>query len=227
MSNIGILNEKSIHCFLKSYLEPDPSFHEISVGPYIADIRNENQIIEIQTQQFKKLINKLDYYIKNNYHITIVYPLIESKLIYWVDAVSSEITSISKSSHKGVIQDIFKELYWIVDYLENDFVSLKIISLDVHSYKLLDGLGEKKKIKASKIDNVPVNINQIYEINSISDLKLFVPNSLPKEFTSSDFLKSCKCKKRWVGSGLKLLREHKIIKQIGKSRNSYVYERNF
>lgn len=221
-NQIGTLSEKSIHSFLKSYLEPDISNHEVKLGPYIADIynKNNNHIIEIQTQNFKKLISKIDYYLQNNYKITIVYPVIECKYINYLDPVTSEIIKTTKSPRKGVIQDIFKELYWIIDYLDNDLFSLSIITLDANEFKYLD----KKLIK---IDKKPLKLNDIYNINNLSDLKILIPSSLPNEFTCKDFLKSTKCNKRWVGSGVKMLREHNIIKIKRKISNTYIYERNF
>lgn len=221
-NQIGTLSEKSIHSFLKSYLEPDISNHEVKLGPYIADIynKNNNHIIEIQTQNFKKLISKIDNYLQNNYKITIVYPVIECKYINYLDPVTSEIIKTTKSPRKGVIQDIFKELYWIIDYLDNDLFSLSIITLDANEFKYLD----KKLIK---IDKKPLKLNDIYNINNLSDLKILIPSSLPNEFTCKDFLKSTKCNKRWVGSGVKMLREHNIIKIKRKISNTYIYERNF
>lgn len=221
-NQIGTLSEKSIHSFLKSYLEPDISNHEVKLGPYIADIynKNNNHIIEIQTQNFKKLISKIDYYLQNNYKITIVYPVIECKYINYLDPVTSEIIKTTKSPRKGVIQDIFKELYWIIDYLDNDLFSLSIITLDANEFKYLD----KKLIK---IDKKPLKLNDIYNINNLSDLKILIPSSLPNEFTCKDFLKSTKCNNRWVGSGVKMLREHNIIKIKRKISNTYIYERNF
>ena len=46
---IGTLSEKTLHSFLKNYLEPDSSFHEIKVGRYVADIKKDGYITEIQT----------------------------------------------------------------------------------------------------------------------------------------------------------------------------------
>lgn len=36
--SIGTLSEKTMHSFLKYYLEPCDDFHEVAVGRYIADI---------------------------------------------------------------------------------------------------------------------------------------------------------------------------------------------
>lgn len=228
MSNsIGTLSEKSIHSVLKEYIEPNKEYHEVRVGNYIADIKKDNCIIEIQTQQFKKLIPKLNYYTGAGYMTHVVYPIIENKYINWVDPVSKDILERRKTTHKGVIQDMFKELYWIVNYIDNPLIELDLVLVNAEEYKYLDGYGQYGKKRATKIDKVPTIVNNILQIKSISDLKIFVPSTLKNEFSSKDFCKEAKCNKKWVSSGLKILRDNGIIKIVRKEGNLIIYKRNF
>lgn len=223
-NSIGTLSEKSIHSEIKNYLEPRKEYQEVKVGNYIADIKKDNEIFEVQTQQFKNLISKLNYYIKNGYNITIVYPLIQEKYINWIDPISTEIVERRKSSYKRYIQDIFKELYWIKDYIVKEQIKLKIITLTAEEYKYLDGYGQNNKYKATKIDKVPSKIINEINIQSVNDFKIFLPDTLPKEFTSKDFQKYTRSRSKYLGSGLKILREIGVIKVVRKQGNSYVYE---
>ena len=225
-SKIGTLSEKSVHSELKKYLETNEEFHEVKVGNYIADIKRDNEIFEVQTQQFKNLISKLNYYISKGYNVTVVYPLIHEKYVNWVDPTSSEIVERRKSSYKRYIQDIFKELYCIIDYIVKGKVKLKIISLTAEEYKYLDGYGQNQKYKATKIDKVPSKILSEINIESVNDFKIFLPDTLPKEFTSKDFQKHTKSRDKYLGSGLKLLREIGVISIIGKKGNYYLYTVN-
>ena len=223
MNQIGTLSEKSVHAELKKYLEPNEEFHEVKVGNYIADIKRDNEIFEVQTQQFKNLISKLNYYISKGYDVTVVYPLIREKYVNWVDPISSEIVERRKSSYKRYIQDIFKELYWIIDYIVKGKIKLKIVSLTAEEYKYLDGYGHNSKKRATKIDKVPSKILSEVNIESIDDLRIFLPDTLPKEFTSKDFQKHTKSRNKYLGSGLKLLRELGVIEIVRKQGNSYIY----
>lgn len=223
-NQIGTLSEKSIHSEIKNYLEPNKEYQEVKVGNYIADIKRDNEIFEVQTQQFKNLISKLNYYIKNGYDITVVYPLVQEKYINWIDPISTEIVERRKSSYKKYIQDIFKELYWIKDYIANEQIKLKIITLTAEEYKYLDGYGQNQKYKATKIDKVPSKIINEINIQSVNDFKIFLPDTLPKEFTSKDFQKYTRSRSKYLGSGLKILREIGVIKVIRKEGNAYVYE---
>ena len=223
-NQIGTLSEKSIHSEIKNYLEPNKEYQEVKVGNYIADIKRDNEIFEVQTQQFKNLISKLNYYIKNGYDITVVYPLVQEKYINWIDPISTEIVERRKSSYKKYIQDIFKELYWIKDYIANEQIKLKIITLTAEEYKYLDGYGQNQKYKATKIDKVPSKIINEINIQSVNDFKIFLPDTLPKEFTSKDFQKYTRSRSKYLGSGLKILREIGVIKVVRKQGNAYVYE---
>ncbi len=227
MSNknqIGTLSEKSIHSEIKNYLEPRKEYQEVKVGNYIADIKRDNEIFEVQTQQFKNLISKLNYYILNKYDVTVAYPLVHEKYINWVDTESTEVVERRKSSYKKYIQDIFKELYWIKDYIVNKQIKLMIISLEVNDYRYLDGYGQNSKYKATKIDKIPTKILNEITIESIDDFKIFLPNTLPKEFTSKDFQKCTKSRSKYLGSGLKMLRELGIIQVIDKKGNAFIYK---
>ena len=56
---IGTLSEKTLHAVLKQYFAPNINDQEIKIGRFVADIVGENGIIEIQTQGFDKLRDKL------------------------------------------------------------------------------------------------------------------------------------------------------------------------
>lgn len=226
-NSIGTLSEKSIHSIIKNLLEPTGQYQEVKVGKYIADIKINNEIIEIQTAQFKKLVDKLNYYISEGYNITIVYPLIENKYINWVDHLTCEIIERRKSSYRGAVIDVLKELYWIIDILDNELVKIVIMCLSAEEYKYLDGYGQNRKKHSTKIDKVPTSIINKIEIKSVSDLKILVPNTLGKEFDSKEFIRESKSNRKWAASGVKMLREYNIIKVVRKEGNKFIYSRNF
>ena len=128
---IGELSEKGVHNGLKNYLEPDKSKQEIKVGKYFADIKNDSGIIEIQTKQFFKLKSKLDFYLKEEIPVTVVYPL--ETVRYIVRDYGKR-----KACHTGIIQDVLYEMYSLLEYLDKDLFSLKIIEVEVNEYRDYD-----------------------------------------------------------------------------------------
>lgn len=98
--------------------------------------------------------------------------------------------------------------------------------LNTEEYKYLDGYGQSSKKHATKIDKVPASVINEIDFSSVADLKKFVPYTPDETWTTSDFIKKTKCNKRWVGSGIKLLRENNIISLVRKQGNAYVYRVN-
>ena len=57
-NGIGTLREKTIHSVLKYYYAPDPVYHEIKIGSYVADICVDGEIFEVQTRNFNTIDRK-------------------------------------------------------------------------------------------------------------------------------------------------------------------------
>lgn len=75
---IGTLREKTIHSVLKYYYAPNPIYHEIKIGAYVADICIDGEIFEVQTRNFNTMRNKLDFFLEQH-EVTIIYPVAHIK----------------------------------------------------------------------------------------------------------------------------------------------------
>ena len=63
-NGIGTLGEKTLHAVLKNYFEENEKNHEVKIGSYVSDIKNDDGIIEIQTGNFNKLRKKLEIFLE-------------------------------------------------------------------------------------------------------------------------------------------------------------------
>lgn len=226
MNSIGTLNEKEIHKFVKDYIEPNIDNQEVHVGNYIADIKCNNKIYEVQTKNLSKLHNKLEYYINKYYDVTVVYPITYSKRIHWINPETDEEIICNRVSYRGKIQDAFKEIYNINWFIVNTNVKLKILFLDVDVYKYKDGYGRNNSYRATTIGKYPTRVVNEVDINSLDDYYKFLPDNLPEEFTSKDYQRCSHSNSRYIASGLKVLRELGIITMIGKKGRAYVYRKS-
>ena len=95
MGGIGTLGEKTVHSTLKQYLSHDLANQEIKIGTYYADVCIDGHIFEIQTRQFNKLRNKLDFFLQNH-PVTVVYPVTNYNHLRWVIPDTGEITPAKK-----------------------------------------------------------------------------------------------------------------------------------
>ena len=203
---IGELSEKGVHNGLKNYLEPDKSKQEIKVGKYFADIKNDSGIIEIQTKQFFKLKSKLDFYLGEEIPVTVVYPL--ETVRYIVRDYGKR-----KACHTGVIQDVLYEMYSLLEYLDKDLFSLKIIEVEVNEYRDYDNTKTRRELV------------KVLKQHTYHNSKEFLYDMIPFDgvFTMKEF-KDLDVQRRKLNP-LKGLIEQGWVLKVGKNGNSIIYKR--
>lgn len=220
---IGTQSEKSLHAILKRYFESDTAFHEIKIGTHIADIARDGEIIEIQTRDLYRLAPKLSTFFVEN-RVTVVYPIIVKKKIFWLDKDTGECHSARKSNKGGKEIDVLAELYGLKKFLKEPNLRVCIILLDANEYRALDGYGKDKKKRATKLDCIPsALLDEIY-FETAEDYRRFLPEGLPSAFTSEDYRKISGCEKWIAGRALNILAGLGLIREIGKQGRLKLYE---
>ncbi len=247
---IGTLSEKTVHSVLKYYFAPDEAFHEQKIGTFVADICIDGEIYEVQTKQFYLMKRKLDYFLKEH-EVTIVYPVSLVNTLHWVecdedinskkalDNSSTEGASLCcanlsdirnrrihtsrKTRKKGMPYLFFQELYGIKDFLHHPNLHFILAIMSTEEYRLLDGYGPHRKIRATKTDKAPIELLDLIKIEKPEDYKQLIPEGLPEEFTSDIFAKKAGIGRGLAGTALNILYEMDVVERIGKTGNAYVY----
>ncbi|MBR4622343.1 MAG: hypothetical protein IKO44_02260 [Ruminococcus sp.] len=220
-SSIGTLSEKSVHAVLKRYFEPDASRHEIPVGGFVADIVSENGIIEIQTRQFSRLLNKLEQFLEYS-RVTVVYPISKVRHITRIDPLTGETLSRRKSPKKGCIYDIIPELYRIKYTLDNPRLDVCICMLETEDIRTPEVSRRNKG--ASKLDCFPADLLEEIWLEKPEDYRMFLPEGLNEEFTSADLAKSAAIPRSIAQTALNLLAYLGLVEKTGKGkRNTIIY----
>lgn len=222
-ASIGTLSEKNTHMILKNYYEPDVDKQEIPIGNYVADIFTGQEIIEIQSAGFGKMREKLEAFLPE-YPVTIVHPIPHIKKLIWIDQETGALSAPHKSPKKGNAYDAFLELYRIRDYLGDRHLTVKLLLMELEEYKILNGYGKNKKIRASKYDRIPLNILEEIVIERPEDLMQFVPLELEEPFTKKQFAKAARINDRVASLAIKLYQYYGMMEHTGKEGRSYLYE---
>ncbi len=223
-NGIGTLQEKTIHSVLKYYYAPDPIYHEIKIGQYVADICVDGEIFEVQTRNFHTMRKKLTYFLQDH-DVTIIYPVAHTKWLSWLNIETGEISPKRKSPKTGTFYQIIPELYRIKTFISNPKLHFIISLLDVEETRYLNGWSRDKKRGSTRMDGIPVGLFDEMRIDTLSDYTKFLPTSLPLQFTSKDLVKSAKISQRSATLLLNVLLETKVITRIGKKGNNYLYEK--
>ena len=217
-SGIGTLSEKVMHRAIKLYIEPDVTRHEIELSGSVADIYNGEGIFEIQRRAFSYLKPKLKKFLPE-YPVTVVHPIVARKRVRWLDRESGEIVSTKRSIKGKTVYDSAYELYQLREFIGRAGFRVRILMLECDEYRALDGYGADRKKRASVLECIPTDILDEIELLSISDYGIFLPEGLPREFSSRDFLRLSRSRSRYSYYSLRLLCELGLLsrKKVGRA----------
>ena len=188
----------------------------------VADIKNENGIIEIQTRAFNKLKPRLESFIEHE-KVSIVFPIIENKTVCRIDVESGETVSIRKSPKRGRASDCLAELAKIRDFLLNPNLTVILVFLDATETRMSNGRIKVGRKKTDKIDCIPTAINSILTLSSSKDYYSVLPRALPDKFTSAQFEKITGFRAIDKHSSLMLLLQLGVLTREKKDGREYVY----
>lgn len=221
---IGLLNETSVHAFLKDRIDPDKSHQEVKIGTFVADVADENGIFEIQTRGFYKIRAKLDCFLKTA-PVTLVFPVTVRKTLYWIDPETGDCSKGRKSPKQATVCEIWRELPAIVDLLEQPNFSVRLIFLESEEYRVLDGFGAQKKHRASHVDRCPQRLLGELDLKTTADLSRLFPETLSPEgeFTSLDFSKAGRIPRRAAQNALRILNHYQIVTRVSHDSSGYRY----
>lgn len=222
---IGTLAEKTMHAVLKNYYAPDEDMHEIPIENYVADIYTGTEIIEIQTRSMDRMRKKLNTFLPL-YPVTIVHPIPREKWLYWIDDETGEVSQKRKSPKKGNPYQAFIELYKIRPFLRNPNLRLRLDLIDMEEYRLLNGWSKDKKKGSERYDRIPTQFFEEICIDCIRDYMQLIPYELQEQFTVKDFAKCARIPVRLAGTVLLIFHDLELVRRVGKTGNSYIYEVN-
>lgn len=222
---IGTLGEKMLHRTLKFYFEPDPDNHEIEFCGSVADVKNDEGIVEIQTRSFEKLVPKLEKFLPLE-KVRVVYPVIERKMICRIDEQSGESLPLKKSPKRGRAVDALPEIARIARFIPEENLSVVLVFLDVTETRLLNQKVKVGRQKTSKIDTIPDTVNSIIELKNPSDFAALLPRELPKEFTSSEFERITRIRSINLHNSLVFLMKIGLLTREKRGGRAYIYSLN-
>lgn len=217
-NGIGELAEKTLHHLVKNLYESNILNQEIKIENYYVDILNGDNIIEIQTKQFNKLRDKLEYLLSlNKYVVNIVYPIFTSKMIYLLD--NDKIVKSYKSPKKLHIPEVFYELYKIKPFLNNNSLKITLLLLEIDEYRQINNSRKRyicyNRIPKKFIDEIILSDN--------TDYLSLLPIDLGEKFTSKDLSLLTKTDIKYVNKMLNVLKYLNAIEVIGKDGKKYIY----
>ncbi len=175
---IGTYNEKPLHKILKRTVTDDETCFEVGVGSYVADVREDGRITEIQTGGFYPLAPKLAYFLRETEDkITVVHPVTEELTIVRIDPETGEVLRRAKSPKKGRVRDVLPELWYLREVFPSDRLTVVVPLLRAEEYRYSERMRYRKK-GAYDAQFLPLAVHSWTEIATIADVVALLPDAL-------------------------------------------------
>lgn len=180
MSDIGTLNEGSLHATLKEmYSEPGDEF-EVPLGRFVIDIRRGNKLIEVQTVSFASMGRKLDHLLPD-YDVLLVHPIAVETYLDRPDR------AIRKSPKSGSIYSLFEELVSVPTLLDHPNLTIEVVLATVVKTQVIDEKARRGRGGFRTTDRRLREVLEKRRFSTPSDLLALLPTSdLPERFTTAD-----------------------------------------
>lgn len=232
---IGTLAEKTIHSVLKHFYSENTSYEEQRVpqpadgtakgrGGFVADVARPDGIFEIQTRHFYLLKRKLAAFLPVA-PVTVVYPVVHRKTLRWVDPENGEVSAPRRTPKIDFGWRVLEELYSLGDSFPRYGLSVRLTLMDVEEYKMLDGYGADRKIRASRNDGFPQELIAEIDLRTPADYAYFLPDTLPEEFTTADYAAACRVPRGSAQTAVRMLTRLGLLTRIPADGRSYRYRR--
>ncbi len=220
---IGTLSEKPVHAVIKYTVEPNDSYHEVRIGSQVADVVTEQGIVEVQTRNFFGTKKKLEALLEKG-PVRLIHPIAAKKWLCWVDEESGEVSAPKRSPKAGKALDSFMELMYLRDYLLHPNFSLELWMLEVEEYRFLNGYGTDRKKRATRYQQVPVDLLDVVVCRSEEDYLSMLPD-LPETFTRKQLKEAAKRSDSWTQRTLYTLEQIAAIERCGKEGRTILYKK--
>ena len=215
---IGTQGEKTLHAVFKNYYEPDAAFHEVKTGSFIADIRRDGRIVEIQTPGLYRMKKKLNAFLPD-YEVTVVHPIPHVRTVRWIEK-DGTLSPKRKSPKTGKYTDAVSELLGIRDLLLHSHLTVVLSLVDCNDYKVRSGKVGRKR-GAMRFERIPTALVSELRLSRPRDYLAFLPDDLPDVFTSADVARAGRLHRDDATSLLFLLYTVGVVERIGKNEQRY------
>ncbi len=191
ISEIGTLNEGSLHATLKRhYAAPGDEF-EVPLQGFVIDLvkapdTDTELLVEIQTGSFGAMGNKMDRLL-SEHRMLLVHPIAIRTKLERADRTTR------RSPKRGSIYSIFDELVSIPTLLDHPNLELDVVLYEETRKQVHDPSLRRRRGGWRTVDRHVDEIIDIQRFRTVEDLRRLLPSSIPELFTTADIAREAGC----------------------------------
>lgn len=216
MTEIGTLNEGSLHAALKAHYARPGDELEVPLDGFVIDIRRSNLLIEVQTSSFGAMGNKLDRLLASH-RILLVHPIaVETYL-------QRPGKKTRKSPRRGSIYALFDELVSIPTLLDHPNLMLDVALTSVTAVQRATRRARRGRGGYRTIDRELREVLEVRRFHDTDDLAELLPPDLPDEFTTADIASRAGVSRDLAQRMAFCFRALEVIGEVGRTRAGIHY----
>ena len=218
MSDIGTLNESSLHAAIKEELRQPGDLLEQPLDGFVIDLVRGDQLIEIQTGSFGALGRKLDRLL-GEYRVHLVHPIaVETWIV-------RDGKPTRKSPRRGSVHELFVELASLPTLLDHPSLSLEVFLVRQDSCRRPDPRARRGRGGWRTVDRRLREIVDRHRFDRPCDLLRLLPPEMPPVFTTADIAGAAAIDRRLAQSMAYCLRMNGLIGEVERRADGIRYRR--
>ena len=217
--------ETSLHRDLKTIYAGEHAQTEVRFGRYRIDVVDGERLIEIQHGSLAAIRRKiLDLLATHQVHI--VKPIILRKTLVKRRRANGRVAERRLSPKRGSLIDLFEELVYFRSVYPHPRLTIEAVLVEIEEWRL-PGHGRRRRWRRNDHiveDQKLLSIHEAQRIATAADLELLLPGPLPKVFDTKELATHYGLPRHIAQRIAYCMREMGSIVQVGKRRNSLIYE---
>ncbi len=224
---INVYNEKSLHAALKAWYAGATGQLEVPVDGYVVDVVRGHQLIEVQTQSFSSIKDKLRA-LSQAYHVMLVFPIARETWLVKAPrpgAIDRK-PRRRKSPKRGRVEALFVELVSFPELIWRSTFSLEVAFTREEELRHYDPRRGWRNRGWVTDDRLLLEVVETRRFSTAADFAPLLPVALPATFTTADLADALGRSRRLAQKMAYCLREMAVIEAVGYRRRAILYQRS-
>ena len=215
ITDIGTLNEGSLHAELKKRYAAPGDLFEANIGGHLIDVVRDpggadELLIEIQTGSLAALGPKLDRLLPDH-RVLLVHPIATRIRLVRDDRPPR------RSPKRGSVYAIFDELVSLPTLLDHPNLSLEIVLFEESRRQIEDPTLRRRRGGWRTVDRSIDEVVAVERFDAIADLLRLLPPDLPESFTTADLADTIGCPRALAQKLAYCFRHAGLIESTGRT----------
>ena len=214
--------EKSLHADLKAWYARPGDGVEVPLEGFIIDIVRGDLLVEIQTQNFSAIKDKL-IALTPHHPVRLVYPIAREKWIVKLAKEGGERISRRKSPKRGAWVEVFEELVSFPQLLGDPNFSLEVLFIQEEEVRRYDGRRRWRRKGWVTDERHLLRVLERRQFASPADMRPLLPDGLCEPFSTADLAIAMSRSRRFARKMAYCLREMGLVEPVAKRGNAILY----